>query len=273
MATQQQHAPNGSNRGSASGRNGDSKHTNGSGNPSQPRSNPDPDASHRGNFWQRLGGMFHSKSAVPAVDSAASEAADRGASLAPTRVNRRELTQSYDKLVGLMDAMRDHFGQQDQRAQQLTQSVDKVAGILTQLAEHQQSQGEAIRGLTDQLVTSKQHQQQMSETLSQLPASLSTQAESVRSLMRQIEAGQANDARFADTLSEFGQAVNSLRASSASQVDTLRALHQDGSQQRETLTTLVNNQGKRYLFMTVAVSVVALAALGTMVTALLMLSK
>jgi hypothetical protein len=168
------------------------------------------------------------------------------------------------RVLELMDAMQRHFDRQDGRSQQLTESVDRVATILESLAETQRNQGDTIRTLAMQAEVAGRHHAAVAETMQQMPASLLAQAEALRTVARRIEMGQESEGQLVHSLQRFGGAVDSLRAAGLAQVETLQNLHAAERAQKDALTALIRDQGRRFLVLMIVASVMAFGALGAL---------
>lgn len=240
-------------------------------------------------LWKRFGSMFRGggngsgnsfTAATRAIDptphdqtlSAATGTDPLAAPRAGTslmRWGRREPTVSqmregYRRVAELMDSMQQHFQKQDERAEQLTRSVEHVAETMEQLAAAQRAQGEHVSSIATHVDNATQHTERLAETLGQMPASLELQAEAVRSVAQQLAISHESDAQLVHSLKRFGQAVDSLRASGAAQVETLQSLHARDREQKEALMEFVRHQSRRYLIAMIPVAVLGLGALITM---------
>ena len=223
-------------------------------------------------LWQRMGSLLRgdrgtSREFSPRLLGDAShtepEAAAPRRSLAPRG-------GAYERVAELMDAMQTHFERQDRRAEELRGSVDRVAIILERLAETQRAQGESIGTIASRVHRASDDTARLAVTLSEVPATLAAQAEVVRAISHRMQASHETDTQMVMSLQRFGSAVDSLRESGSVQVETLRRLHAAEQDQKETLRALIREQGRRFLLVAGVAGVVVLAALGALVTALVM---
>jgi chromosome segregation ATPase len=236
-------------------------------------------------FWKRVGSAFRASpdrgngdGVVVAVEPAREDngAAGNGASssvasLLPwVRRNRslQQLDERYQRVVELLDTMRDHFERQDQRAEELTAGVGRLGNTLEQLVVTQRTQSDCIASIATRTDEAVRHSSGLVTMLHEMPASLQAQAEAVRSVARQMEANREADAQLVSSLRQFGQAADSLRDAGAAQTQTLQRLHTSGAKQEESLQTFVRSQTRLLLIITIIVAVLGLgsvAALSTVV--------
>lgn len=237
-------------------------------------------------LWQRLSGLFRPAAPVPpgnghvppavpptgdgqtlVVEEPRGGTGPAGGSRALSWWPRREPTvaqmrDGYQRVLETMDALQEHFRQQEQRSLELGQSVRRMVGTLEQLSESGRSQQEHLGTLSEHVSAASRHAAAMSDALSQLPATLRMQAEALRTLLRKIEISQESDAQLMHSLQQLTRAVEGLSASGAAQVRTLERLDADQREQREVLTLLVREQGRRFLLVLVVAAFIGLGALG-----------
>jgi chromosome segregation ATPase len=207
-------------------------------------------------FWKRVGSMFGKNG----------DSVDVG-TLTPTK-ERYTSRDGLQRLGTLLDSMQDHFDSQDRRAEALTQSVDKVASMLEQMNASQREQTEYMRELAAQNDTAA-----MNDALTRMPASLDSQSEAVRALAQQIEISQESDHRVSHSLRQLGSAVDRVRTASESQLDVFKQLQSREDTQHENLKDLLKEQSRRFLIIISVTAVLALGALGALVTALIMVMR
>ncbi len=232
-------------------------------------------------FWQRVGNLFRTGSAADGnghSDAASIEAMQDTAMEGPrplARWGRREPTvaqmrDGYQRVVELMDALQEHFQQQDERTAHLGQSVERMVGILEQLTDTQRGEQEHIRAIAENVSAAGKHAAVMTESLSQMPKSLHLQAESMRTMIRQMEISQESDTQLMHSLQQLGQAVGNLSTSSVAQVQTLERLDAADREQKESLTLLVHEQARRFVIIIVIAAILGLGALAALATVILL---
>lgn len=173
-----------------------------------------------------------------------------------------------ERLAALMDAMRAHFESQDRRSEQLTSAVERMAVNLEQLSTAQQAHGACIGSIAAHLETANRHACELRETLARVPSSIQAQAEALRSISRQLELSGEQDAQMALSLQRLGGVVDSLSQAGSAQVDVLQQLRVESDEQRQSLTMLVREQGRRFLIMMIVAGAMVVAALGAMSVAI-----
>lgn len=206
-------------------------------------------------------------SAIVGVSGGAAAVSESRAGSSLLRGWRNPLNEKRDaftRVADLMDAMQKHFERQDARAQQLTQSVERVAGILEELADAQRGQGDTLRSIAVQAEVAGRHNAAVAETMQRMPESLLAQAEALRTVARRIEMGQESEGQMVHSLQRFGGAVDSLRAAGLAQVETLQNLHAAERAQRDALTVLVRDQGRRFLVLMIVAGVMSIGALAAL---------
>ncbi|MCA9242424.1 MAG: hypothetical protein KDA32_00605 [Phycisphaerales bacterium] len=219
-------------------------------------------------FWQRIGGVFRPANGKQGnghnIENGKS--ANGGHEVAQANITRRppsvnELREGYDRVVTLMDTMRDHFDKQDQRANKLVTSVERIAGTLEQLAKAQDKQNESISAIASQVDSAQRFNSSVSSALMELPTSLQAQADTVRAMGRQFEASQ-------QSLRGLNDAVESLRLANVAQVESLRKLTADSGDQQESLRTMLKAQDRRFTVGAIVAGVIGVGLIGGVIVAL-----
>lgn len=236
-------------------------------------------------LWKRFGSAFRANvnrgdgnEADPAATIEPAEPArenvrDRGngplsvSSLLPwVRRNRslRQLDERYQRVVELMDALRDHFERQDRRAAELAAGVDRLGGTLDQLVGTQRVQSECVASIAARVDDAARHSAGLATMLREMPASIQAQAEAVRAVARQMETSRATDEQLLGSLRQFSRAADSLCHSGTAQVETLQRLHDTGKHQEESLRAFVRSQTRLLVIITIIVAVLGLGAVAAL---------
>jgi len=175
-----------------------------------------------------------------------------------------QLRDGYQRVLEMMDALQEHFRQQDARAERLGRSAERTAGTLEQLAGSQQAQQEHLRLIAEQVSEAGKHAVAMSASLGQMPRMLQLQADALKMMLRQFEVSQEADTQLMHSLQHLGRAVDTLSASSTTQVQTLERLALAERAQHEALTLLVREQSRRFLIIIVVAAILSLGALAAL---------
>jgi len=179
-----------------------------------------------------------------------------------------QVSEAQRRLLELMDALQEHFAQQDQRAEELNGSVGKVAGTLEQVAQSQRNTTEQIHSIARIVDGAARQAVGLSDALCQLPATMQLEAEAVRAIAQQLEISHEANTQLMHSLQQFGRTVDALRASGETQTAALKSMHDSECEQRDVLTALVRAQGRRFVAATVVAGVLGLGALTTLVVTL-----
>jgi chromosome segregation ATPase len=179
-----------------------------------------------------------------------------------------QVADAQRRLLELMDTLQEHFGQQDQRAEQLNGSVGRVANTLEQVAQSQHNTSEQIHSIAQCVDGAARQASGLSEALCQLPATMQAEAEAVRAIAQQLEISHEANTQLMHSLQQFGRTVDALRASGEAQTAALKDMHDSECEQREALTGLVREQGRRFMAAMVVAGVLGLGALATLVVTL-----
>jgi hypothetical protein len=181
------------------------------------------------------------------------------------------LDERYQRVLELIDAMRNHFEAQDLRAAEVTAGLDRMGGTLDRLADTQQAQCEGIASIATRVDDAARSSAGLMTMLAELPASLQAQAAAVHAVARQMEATRAADAELTISLKQFGLAAESLRNAGTAQVESLQRLYQTSRDQKDSLQVFVRQQSRLLLIITIIVAVLGLGAIGALAAVVHML--
>ncbi len=238
-------------------------------------------------FWKRVGSVFQANSnrgngngstltvePVKPVRTNGHDSDGGASSLLPwTRRGKtiQQLDERYQRVLELMDAMREHFEVQDHRAADVTAGIDRVGNTLEQLADVQRIQSEGITSIAARVDAATRQSAGLVTLLSEMPASFQAQAEAVHAVARQMEATRAADTELTGSLQQFSQAADSLRDAGTAQVESLQQLHSTSQNQKESLQTFVRKQTRLLLVITIIVAVLGLGAVAALAAVVHML--
>lgn len=124
--------------------------------------------------------------------------------------------------------------------------------------------------MADNVSLASRHTAAMSETLSLLPPLLQAEADAVRSMVRRMDVAQETDTQLMHSLQKLGQAVETLQAAGAAQVQTLERLNAAEREQRQALTMLVREQTRRFLLIMLVAAILGVGALAVLSAVLIM---
>ena len=181
------------------------------------------------------------------------------------------LDERYQRVLELMDAMRDHFEAQDRRAADVTAGIERVGSTLERLAGAQHTQSEGIASIAARVDDVTRRSAGLVTLLSEMPASFQAQAEAVHAVARQMEAARAVDVELTASLRHFGQAADSLCDAGTAQVESLQRLHATSRGQKESLQIFVRKQTRLLLVITIVVAVLGLGAIAALAAVVHML--
>jgi hypothetical protein len=174
------------------------------------------------------------------------------------------------RVVELAHSLQQHFEQQDRRSAELANSLNRVGGTLEQLADSQRAHGEFLRSIAEHTETASKNAAALTSTLGRVPESLLAQAEAIRTVARSLDVSQEADTQLMHSLQQFGRAVETLGSSGAAQVDILQRLNAAQQAQHEAFAALAREQSRRFLTVVVVVGVLAVVAVGALITMLVM---
>ncbi len=236
-------------------------------------------------IWQRVGSVFRTPDQplngegaalhIEPVRASANPGPDAAEprSLFPWRRRTRDELQRREHVAKLMDTLAAHFEQQDQRSAEMTAAIRDLGQILQQLATTQGTQAQHVASIAEHADRLARRSGALETILGELPASVQAQAEAVRAVANELGASRAAGDRLRGALDRFGEAAEAWQRCGTEQTEAVGRMHETTTRQADTLQQFVAQQSRRLLTITVALGVVALAALAGLGTALFLILR
>lgn len=244
----------------------------------------------RGRFWGRVGRLFRSGGRtgpsggdLPPVardgllqdDAAHSAGGGDGRPAGPlSRRRQREqaletLQEAYLQVVGLIGLIHKHLETQDRRTQAIADALGRLAETTSRLPEAAEAQTEKLGAIAAQIETGNDQARRWEQTLFELPKLADAQREALTAIGRELEAAQQTDGQMAETLDGLRAALTSWGESSVASTEAIKDLQATAARRDERLDTLMTAQNKRFTWFFVTMAVLALAAIGAGIIAML----
>lgn len=170
---------------------------------------------------------------------------------------RRQALDSYTRLATLLDTLQGHFDRQDHRAAELNNHLEKLAQTIDAAAHEQRN---ISTQSTEKIAALSEHTAEISSALSELPGAVNSQAALLRALKQQAEAGHEVDVQMLHSIQRLTPTLESVRESGQSNHQLLeRYFEQEQATRRQVVETL-QSQGRRLFYVTLAISIIALAS-------------
>ena len=179
------------------------------------------------------------------------------------------MQQGYLQVVALIDSIHNHLETQDQRTREIAGALNRLAETTSRLPEVAEAQTEKLGTIASQLETGNDRARRWEQTLFDLPRLADAQREALTAIGRELETAQQADRQMAGTLDGLRDALTAWGESSAASTEALRELQGTAARRDERLDALMTAQNKRFTWFFIMIAVLALAAIGTGIIALL----
>lgn len=206
-----------------------------------------------------------------------------------------QIKEGYTKVLHMMEKMELYFETNEKRALFLSKSVERFADTLDRLADVQKTHGDSIEAIAKSAEENGHLTRQMGAALQEMPASLSQLSETLEAIMdrvvnnqdrlvekvsdnqvtllKQVDAVRETHSSFSTALNQFGSAVDELAASSRSNAETFKRIGITEMEQRSGLTKIVTKHTRRFTVLVSVMGTIALGALATIISLMIMLMQ
>lgn len=171
-----------------------------------------------------------------------------------------QMQLGYDKLLDLVDAIREQLDSQQQRSDKMTESVLDLAQGMSALPDAARNQTDRLAGLTGQLETSNRHIHSICEIMRDWPQTTLAQKQAMESIARQLESSTQATDRLTRGLESVSQTVKMLTEASSQQVETLQMIQASSRRQEHRLAHSLNTQARRFTALLALMLVFVLAS-------------
>lgn len=157
-----------------------------------------------------------------------------------------QIRTGYDKVLDLVDSIQRHLAKQNHCSADMAGSLTELAKGMSALPEAARNQTDRLRRLTDELEASNQQLEGVAGIIHDWPRAALAQKKALESIAIQLESSAAATDRLSERLDSLGQTVKMLTDASTQEVDCLRHLQYCAERQETRLSTLIENQTRRF---------------------------
>lgn len=238
-------------------------------------------------FWKRVGGWFKptkadafnesyiSNAGVSTFDTEPSESSDpviqsssdlttpsMKSRLGRSSAGLERIEQEYNRVVGLVESIQEHMGQNARSTDRMSQSIDRLAARLEHLPETSRSQLDVLESLREEVAAEAQRAIHVEQAVSQLPQLADAQREAMVSISRRMEESKDTDEQLTQTLSGVRQSVEQVGQATQTSANALSMMRSEESQRQDQIAKLLQQQTDRITWMaSAAMGMAAIAAI------------
>lgn len=177
-----------------------------------------------------------------------------------TTLDRREpvekLQEGFNRLIGQLEQINDHLGQQLSQHQELMGRVKQLPQLLESLPSAVENQKKLTSQLCEQLRTTAAKDQQFIEAVSQIPAETARQTDTLTLINHQLAAAADTDVQLAEGFVKFRDTLDRLNHNTASNTEGIVQMSKTFAASDRYLKYVVTKLNKRYAWvLTIAISV------------------
>lgn len=235
-------------------------------------------------FWKRVGGWFKTIRPEPYDDSMVSESnvstfteiemdaddavihssSDLSAPSIKSRLSKssaglERIEQEYNRVVGLVESMQEHLGQNAERTEMMAKSIERLADNLEALPETSRRQLEVLESIREEAAADTQRAVNIEQSLSQLPQLADAQREVMVTISRRMEESKDTDEKLSETLSGVRQSVELMSRATETSANAITMMRSEESERQDKIAKLLQQQTDRITWM--ASSAIALAVI------------
>lgn len=202
---------------------------------------------------------------------------DRG-SLASSALSKRRqreemltrVEDGFTRVVELCESLQTHFDHQDQRASRIADSLAEVSGGMARLANVVEAQGETLHAIVGQLEKGNTHSARLEELAGHFSKLTEAQRQALATISQQVDVAQKTDQRIVETLDTVHQTITTLGESCSASTQALRVLRMAAAETDERMSKLVEQQGRRFVWLFAVTLVLATVSITAVVLGFLL---
>jgi hypothetical protein len=181
-----------------------------------------------------------------------------------------KLQEGYERVTQVVEEVQKHLADQGQRTERICGSLEQLARAMNDAPAIARQQGQTLEAIAGQLEVANTRTQQVVETMAEIPKAARMQSETLSSIKQQLDVSSEQGLLASQTLEKLGGAIGSLGQSNSAQVETLKAIQAQASQQNQLVSDLLARQGRRFLALFVVTVVLAAAAVALGILAIVL---
>lgn len=170
------------------------------------------------------------------------------------------LEQEYNRVVGLVESIQDHLGQNSERSELMVRSLDRLAESLDHLPETSRKQIEVLESLRQEVATDAQCAVNIEQAVSQLPQIADAQREAMVTISRRLEDSRETDEKLTTTLESVEQSVTQMGEAANASAKTISMIRLEDASQQDRIAKLLQQQTERITLMATVAIVLAVTA-------------
>ncbi len=180
------------------------------------------------------------------------------------------LQEGYERVSHLIEDIQTHMTQQGERSDRMCAAIEQLSRSLADLPAATRQQHQTLESIAGQLQANHARTQQLSESLSDLPRLTKTQSETLASIGRQLEMTGEQNVVAAQNMERIGQAIKSLGDTNERQSQILNEMNAKADEKTALLNELILRQNRRFIMLFVVTILLAVAAVGAVITGFLL---
>lgn len=170
------------------------------------------------------------------------------------------IEQEYNRVVGLVESIQDHLGQNSERSELMVRSLDRLADSLENLPESSRKQIEILESLHQEVAADAQRAVNMEQAISQLPQLADAQRETMVTISRRLEDSRETDEKLTSTLDSVEQSVTQMGEATIASAKTITMMRMEEASRQDRIAKLLEQQTERITLMATVAIVLAVAA-------------
>ncbi len=220
---------------------------------------PTRSAGHDSAFESGGGTSTWPSSSSPAPEEPKPDAGRSGAARSHTTA-----VSANDRLVELVDAIREHLTAQSERSELMNAALHRLADGLERFPEASKAELHLLERVAADSGATATNVKKLSEALAQLPELADGQREALVTIHRELERGRESGQQLRETLDGVGRAIASLSDATANLRPMLDRLRSELTAGQERLLMIVERQAERMTWFTA--SALGAAGLGILLS-------
>jgi len=194
-----------------------------------------------------------------------------------TTLDRREsvekLQEGFDRLVGQLEQINEHLGQQLTQHEELMGRVSELPRLLESLPSAVENQKTLTNQLLDQLRTTAAKDRQFVETVGRIPIETARQTDTLTLINHQLAAAADTDVQLAQSFVKFKDTLDRLNHNTLSNTEGILQMSKTFAASDRYLKYVVNKLNKRYTWVLAGAISVCLAVISALIGIVVYLAR
>ncbi len=170
------------------------------------------------------------------------------------------MEESFRRLVDVLESLNDNVAEQNHKSEKINQNLNLLPQVLENIPQASAAQREALDKLAGELRNQSSRSQQLVEIVKDLPDLTQQQIDRLGDITQQLESSSQSSEKMSDSFSRVDESISEMLQHSQGQSISLANLGQQIQQSDQQLIEALTRQNRRMMWIFAGLAILVSAA-------------